>query len=278
MTRTIIFSVTTILLLISLTNCFAAVGEPNEQKDIEAQSTGTAPVARRPRPRADIVTMAEFYLRDGNAVSGRLLSEDNTQIVIEQPSDGTLVTKTFSKRELDARTLKTRPVPESQYYTRVAEYFAARTWDFRDDPDDFIAAIRSYERAKQLLRSGGADEERIAGIDSAIKRIEEDREVWTKEVESRAKLKKLEYEAEAENRLKQLEKQVAESNVRLNESIKYLDKTAADIKNDYERLEKTVTGLNRDFVKQLNDIQVRLTNDEIALNEIWVRLQFVGRP
>jgi archaellum component FlaC len=258
------------IVLISFTICLAgAVGEPNERSQ-------KAPVVRR--PRAEAVTMAEFYMRDGNAVSGRLLSEDNTQIVIEQPMDSTLVTRNFSKREMDARTLKTRPMPESQYYTRLAEYFAARTWDFRDDPDDFIAAIRSYEKAKRSLEASGADGERIAEIDRAIKKLEEDREVWTREVEPRAKLKKLEYEAEAENRLKQLEKQVAESNVRLNESIKYLDKTAADIKNDYERLEKTVSGLNKDFVQQIRNLDLRIQSNVNAINDIWFNCCFRPRP
>jgi hypothetical protein len=254
----------------------SAVNEPNESNKIRSKSIESAPVARR--PRIEMVTMADFYMRDGNAVSGRLLSDDNTQVVIEQPVDSTLVTRSFSKRELDPRTLKTRPMPESQYYTRLGEYFAARTWDFRDDPDDFIAAIRSYEKAKQSLQTSGADEGKIAEIDRAIKKLEDDRDVWTREVESRAKLKKLEFEAEAENRLKQLEKQVAESSVKLNESIKYLDKTVSDIRNDNKRLEVTITNINKDFVQQINALQVRLTNDEIAINDIWLRLQFVGSP
>ena len=274
MKRIIIFAVTAAAIILSGAN-IAAINEPNESNEIRSKGIGSAPVARR--PRMETVTMADFYMRDGNAISGRLLSDDNTQVVIEQPLDSTLVTRAFSKRELDPRTLRTRPVPESQYYTRLAEYFAARTWDFRDDPDDFIAAIRSYEKAKQSLQTSGADEGKIAEIDKAIKKLEEDRDVWTREVESRAKLKKLEYEAEAENRLKQLEKQVAESNVKLNESIKYLDKTVSDIRNDNKRLEVTITNINKDFVQQINALQVRLTNDEIAINDIWLRLQIIGR-
>lgn len=267
MARKIIFSITTIT-VISLTICFAAVVESN---DVEAQSSEAAAVVSRPRQRMEVVTMADFYMRDGNAVSGRMLSNDNTQIVIEQPLDSTLVTRTYSKRELDPRTLKTRPVPEYRYYTGLAEYFAARTWDFRDDPDDFIAAIRSYEKARQSLQSGSTDEERISEIDRAIKKLENDRDVWTREVESRAKLKKFEYEAEAENRLKRLEKQVAESNVRLNESIKYLDKTTDDMKKDREQLEQTISQLNKDIVGQLQVLQNQIVDNRAAINDIWYR-------
>jgi DNA repair exonuclease SbcCD ATPase subunit len=234
----------------------------------------------KPRTKVEVVTMADFYLRDGNTVSGRLLSEDNVRVVVEVPSDidSTLVTRTYSKKEIDTRTLRTRPLTESRYYTQIAEYFAARTWDFKDDPDDFIQAIRCYERAKQSLVSYGAEPDKLAEIDRAIKKLEDDREVWTKQVESRAKLKKLEYDAEAENRLKRLEKQIAESNAKLNESIKYLDKTAEGLKNDYNAVQKSISDLNKDFVKQINNLNARIDRDEIEINKLWLRLQIVGRP
>jgi predicted nucleic acid-binding Zn-ribbon protein len=161
---------------------------------------------------------------------------------------------------------------EWQYYSRLAEYFTARTWDFVDDPDDFIEAIRCYEKAKQSLQAGGADSERIADIDKSIKKVQDDREVWTREVESRAKLKKLEYDAEAENRLKKLERSVAESNVKLNESIKSLDKTADGLKNDYATLNKSMGDMNKDMVKQVNSLQVQLNDHLVLINNLYVRL------
>jgi predicted RND superfamily exporter protein len=168
-------------------------------------------------------------------------------------------------------------MPEWQYYVRLAEYFAAKTWDFVDDPDDFIEAIRCYEKAKQSLQAGGADSEKIADIDKAIKKVQGDREVWTREVESRAKLKKLEYDAEAENRLKKLERSVAESNVKLNESVKSLDKTADGLKNDYTNLNKSMGDLNKDMVKQVNNLQVQLNDDRILINNLLVRMDLCCR-
>ncbi len=275
MNRIIIFGVTAAAIILS-NICSAAVSEVNESNEIRSRSVERPAVAKR--PKVEVVTMAEFYMRDGNAVSGRLLSEDNTQVVIEQPLDSTLVTKTISKRELDPRTLKTRPMQEWQYYSRLGEYFAARTWDFRDDPDDFIEAIRSYEKAKRVLQMSGADEERIAEIDKAIKKVADDREVWTREVESRAKLKKLDYEPEAENRLKQLEKQAAESNARLNESIKYLEKSTADMKKDYARLEKMISGVNKDLVEQMRILQVQINENRAYINDLYNRLFLSSRP
>ena len=276
----IIFLTVTVAALVLLLNGFAAsVDEPNKGDAVRpAVPVSEAPIRiAKPRARVDAVTMVDFYMRDGNTVSGKLLSDDSTQLVVEQPFESTVIARTYSKREVDTRTVKTRPMPEWQYYVRLAEYFAAKTWDFVDDPDDFIEAIRYYEKAKQSLQAGGADSERIADIDKAIKKMQDDREVWTREVESRAKLKKFEYDAEAENRLKKLERSVAESNVKLSESIKYLDKTAEDLKKDYQNIDKTIGDLNKDMVKQVNNLQVQINDNRILINNLFVRLDLCCR-
>ncbi len=263
------------IVMMSLTFVFSSVGSAagaediNESNATEASEGGVISAPVTPRSRIDTVMFADFYLRDGNTVSGRVLSDDKNQIVIEQLVDSTLVTKSYSKREVDTRTFKPRRILEPQYYVGLAEYFAARTWDFVDDPDDFIQAIRSYEKAKQSMLSGGADENRIAEIDKAIKKLEDDRAVWTKEVESRAKLKKLEYDAEAENRLKKLERQIAESNAKLAESIEYLDKSTANMKGDYEQVQKSVTDLNKNLVEQIRILQVQINENRVLINELW---------
>lgn len=230
------------------------------------------------RAKVDLVIMVDFYLRDGNTVSGKLLSEDDTQVVVEQVVGSTIVPRDYSRKEIDTRTLKKRSVPESRYYVQMAEFFVSKTWDFADDPDEFIQAIRCYEKAKQSLQSGGAEAEKIAEIDKAIEKVHNDRDVWTREVESRAKLKKLEFDAEAENRLKKLESKVAESVTQVNSSIKYLDKTAEDMKKDYQRIETTIDGLNKEWGQQIRELQRRVQEDQTAINDIYGRLSFVGVP
>jgi uncharacterized phage infection (PIP) family protein YhgE len=258
------------LLLFSI--CFAAAtSEPNK-----SSPASESVISVKPKPRADTVTMADFYLRDGNVVSGRLLSDDKNQVVIEQTSDSTLITKSYTKKEIDTRTLTTRIVPESRYYAQLAEYFKAKTWDFTDDPDDFIQAIRCYEKARQAFLDSGADEEKVAQIDNEIKKIKQDREVWTSQVESRAKLRKLEYDAEAESRLKNLEKQVFESNIKLNESIKYLDKTTADIKDDYQQLQNTVAEMNKDLAEQIRTLEEQIQDIQEDIRDI--RFHCCPRP
>jgi hypothetical protein len=278
MTRMVFLTVTAIVLALLLNNFAISVDTPNEVTVRPAVPVSELPsTIAKPKMKVDIVTMVDFYMRDGNTVSGKLLSDDSTQIVVEQPFESTVITKTYSKREVDTRSVRTRPMPEWQYYVKLAEYFSAKTWDFVDDPDEFIGAIRSYEKAKQLLQASGADNDKIADIDKALKKVRDDREVWTKEVESRAKLKKLEYDAEAENRLKKLERTIAESNVKVNESLKSIDKTAEVIKTDYANLEKKVGESNKDMVKQIADLQQLMVDNRSLINNLFLRIDVCCR-
>ena len=279
MARVIFLTVTVIALVLFLNGFAVSVEEPNKGDAVSpAVPVSETPITTaKSRAKLDLVTMVDFYMRDGNTVSGKLLSDDATQLVVEQPFESTVITKNYSKREVDTRTVRTRPMPEWQYYVKLAEYFSAKTWDFVDDPDEFIGAIRSYEKAKQSLQSGGADNEKIADIDKSIKKVQDDRDVWTREVESRAKLKKLEYDAEAENRLKKLEHTITEGNVKLNESIKSIDKTAEGLKNDYKNMDKAIGDLNKDTVKQINGLQAQI-NDHLALiNNLFLRVDVCCR-
>jgi len=268
MKRIIFLSVAAITVLI-LTVCWAAeTKEPND---------GGAAGVKKPRPRVELVTVVDFYMRDGNTVSGKLISDDKNQLVVEEPQQSTLVVRTYTKKNVDTRTVAMKTMPESQYYSRLGEYFAAQTWDFKDDPDEFIQAIRCFDKAKQSLEQSGADQEKIAEIDKAIQKISRDKEVWTTQVESRAKLKKLEYEAEAENRLKKLEQQVMESNAKLLESIKSMDKTMEDVQNDYRRLEKNLTDLNKDFVEQVRNLQAQINDNRVAINDLAAQMFLISR-
>jgi hypothetical protein len=265
----VIFLTVTVITLVLLVNGFAAsVDEPNKGAAISE----TPITLVKQKARVDSVTMIDFYMRDGNTVSGKLLRDDVTQFLVEQPFESEVITKTYSKREVDTRTVRTRQMPEWQYYVRLAEYFSAKTWDFVNDPDDFIGAIRCYEKARQSLQAGGAEAEKLADIDKAIKKVQDDRAVWTREVESRAKLKKLEYDAEAENRLKKLERSVAESNAKLSESVKSLDKTAEGLKNDYKNIDKTIGDSNKDLVKQINNLQSQINDNRVLINNLSARV------
>lgn len=277
MSRVIFLKVIAITLLL-LSVCFAAaLNEPNDQSGAAGQSP-EGDTVKKARQRISSVTIADFYLRDGNTVSARLLSDDKTQIVVEELLESKLVTRAYSKKEIDMRSFATRAVPEWKYYIQLGDYFVAQTWDFVDDPDDFIQAVRCYERAKQSLQAQGDDAERIAEVDGLIQKIRQDKEVWTSQVETRAKLKQFEYQAEAENRLKKLEKQIEEGNAKLSESIKSLDKASVGLKDDYQRLEKNLTGMNKDFVEQIKILQRQIDENRAAINDLSFRIFLITRP
>lgn len=205
------------------------------------------------RARTSAIRMADFYTREGKLLFGKLVSEDKNKITIEQLEESKIVISTYSKRDIDPRTLQTRAVPEYKYYMDLAEYFSGRTWDFKDDPDDFIQAIRCYEKARQLaVGADTQDNERAAQIDEKIKQLQADREVWTREVESRAKLKKLELDAEFENRLKELQDKVNASSQKVTESVERLDKTIAEIQSNHRKLEQAISAMEQETARRLN--------------------------
>jgi ElaB/YqjD/DUF883 family membrane-anchored ribosome-binding protein len=103
--------------------------------------------------------------------------------------------------------------------------------------------------------------EKISQIDQKIKHIEADRELWIKEATSRAKLKKLEFEADIEKRLKELEERLDSINQQVNQMM-------AGVKNDYQKLEKTLSDTNKDISGRLEIIDERLGTDRRLIERI----------
>ncbi len=235
-----------------LSDLYAQTSRSLKPAETARRASETLTKSTRPRARTDFVRMANFYLRDGKLVFGKLLSEEKNKITVERLDESRIVVSTYSKREVDSRTLQVRSIAEAAYYIELAEYFSGRTWDFRDDPDDFIQAIRCYEKAKRsLAETQGPDSEKIDEINKKIEHLQADRQIWTREVESRAKLKKLEFEATIETRLKELEDKV-------NASSQQIDKIATDVKDNYQKLEKSIAGIEQGISRHLNILEERI--------------------
>jgi len=210
--------------------------------------------------RANSVRTADFHLRTGELIFGKLLTEDKNKITVERLEESRIVVQTYGRREIDTRTVDIKTVPEYRYYLELADYFAGRTWDFRDDPDDFIQAIRCCEKAKSALggsAAGGQDSERIEQINERIKKLEADRQVWESQVKSRAELKKLEFEAEAVNKLKELEDKVNAGSQQVTKSVERLDKAITDIQENHRKLEGGLFGIQQ---------QLNVLADRTAVN------------
>jgi len=248
--------------------CFSplyAQSEPN-QTAVEQKTAEPPKESKEMGAKTSYVKMADFYLRDGKLAVGKLISEDKNKVVIEQLNDSEIVVTTYSNKEVDMRTVHTKAIPEYQYYIDLAEYFAGRTWDFRDDPDDFIQAVRCCEKAKQLLSEAQKNGGKIKQIDDEIKRLRADRDVWTKEVEPRAKLKNLEFEATVETRLKELENKV-------DAAAQHLDKSVADMNDNCRSINESISTLNKDIARQLDSLAERteINKRRIDYLEYYVR-------
>ena len=65
----------------------------------------------------------------------------SAKVELEMLVGSKIIVATYSKRDMDTRSLQVKSVSASKYYGNMAEYFAGRTWDFKDDPDEFIQAM-----------------------------------------------------------------------------------------------------------------------------------------
>lgn len=238
----IVTIITGTFILLAAFRCFsnAYAQTARSESNIEKEQTVVETPRKTTRPRMDFVKMVDFYLRDSEKlVFGKLVLEDRNKITVERLDESRIIVSTYSKREIDARTLRTKNIPEAKYYLELADYFSGKTWDFRDDPDDFIQAIRCWEKAKQSIAgTQGQDSERIVEINKKIKRLQADRKVWVREVQSRAKLKKLEFEATIETRIKELEDKVAASS-------QQVDETMTNMKDNRQKLERGISEMDR---------------------------------
>lgn len=248
-----------------------AQSNPNQQPAETKQTTvGTSQEAKKSRPRTNFTKMVDFHLRNGELVFGELVSEDKNKITVKQLDESRIVVSTYSKREIDTRTLHTGNVSEAKYYLDLAEYFTARTWDFRDDPDDFIQAIRCYEKARQsIAQTQGQDSEKIEQINEKIEQLQADRQVWIREATSRARLKKLEFEAAIETRVRELEDKVNTNSQQVNKSIERLDKIAADMEYNYQKLGESISGINKDMSRQLKMLDDRIELNRRLISRSW---------
>lgn len=237
------------LLVLSL--CFS------QQKD-----TAISKQAGRLRPKPAVVKMVDFHLRDGQLVFGRLISDDKNKLTVERLDESRIVVSTYSKRDIDARTMQTKNILEYKYYTDLAEYFSGRTWDFRDDPDDFIQAIRCYEKARKLvLETQSPDSKKATQIDRKIEQLKEERQAWTEQAESRARLKSLEFEAEIEKRIEELEAMI-------NQAGRRTEKNKADIRDNSVKLNRSISAMKKDITRQFDIMNNQIETNAAFLNRI----------
>lgn len=218
-----------------------------------AASATTAPVQTEPARRLpSSVRTADFYLKDGTLIFGKVIEDDRNKITVERLEGSSLVAVTYSRKQIEPRSIQIKNVPTAKFYADRGDYFAGNTWDFKDDPDDFILAIRSYEQAKLAVdTSSPLGAEKAKEIAGKIGALQDDRKVWAREIEGRAKLKELEFQAEYVSRFKEMQDQIEAGNKSLSASIARLEETINTSEEGRQTLEQNFMTLDQDVRQQL---------------------------
>jgi len=215
----------------------------------------------RDTKKVDKVRMVSFFLKEGKMVSGREIAVDSNKITVAELINSQIVVNTYSTREIDLKTRSVRIISELDYYEDLAVYFASRTGDFRDDPDDFIQAIRFYEKARNVMvEAGKTDSPKIEDIQRKITALQADRQVWVRETQNRAELRKLEIQATLNDRIQSLQ----EENDKSKDD---LEKIAAELKI----LRQDILLLSRDISLSVSRLEEETISNRREMDELWRR-------
>ena len=237
----------------------------------KVQRKGTLLSSGPAKSRAGKIRMASFFVnlagqgktKYRKLVTGKVVSEDKNQITVAELDQSKIVVCTYSKKEqVVGGTLSRKVMPETKYYEELAEYFSSRTGDFIDDPDDFIQAIRFYEKTKRIItETQGIDSEKVAAIEKNIQELKAGREIWTRQTKDRAQLKQLEFEATFDVRMKELVDEI-------NRTSDELYGITEDIRNDYKNLKGLLSDFDRNVSLELQDVKNRMALNRNQIDDL----------
>jgi len=264
-TSAIIITTTTLAVLL-LTVVQSNVAAPaQDETDLDINS---AQVRSFERPRIEFIRTVDFYLRDGQFVTGKVVEEDKSKITVEQRDGSTIKLLTYTKKEVDSRTVRISNVPEHRFYDQIGDYFAGRTWDFRDDPDDFIGAVRAYQMAKAAATKSERRQEEIDQIQAKIDKLEADRQTWVEQVRDRAKLKEFEFQATFDERMKDLESRFDQTTQLLDQALERFDVFAKQTGKNFDGLKKNLSDLNGDITGRLQVLEERIEKNRQLIDDV----------
>lgn len=143
------------------------------------------------------ITLVELELK-GRKITGRLISDTDDVMKVKVLGAGEIG---YSWKLIN--NVKRRTVTRDVYYEMVGDYYANRTWDFKNDLEDFIQARKSYARALLYAKS----DERKAELREKYENIQQEREEWQRENVKQEQLRKAEKEADTAELQKELTRQ-----------------------------------------------------------------------
>jgi len=231
--------------------------------NIYAQQGESSTSAGTDEMKIGYVRKVSFHLKKEpvGIIFGKVIVNDGSLITLAKLDGSKIVVVSYGKREIDSKTLLLRKIPESKYCKELAEYFAGRTGDFKDDPDDFIQAIRYYEKAKRLLaQAHSQDSKEIQEVEAKIIELKRDRDVWEKEIKTRAQLKKLEFEDMYTEKMQELKDIIDRISQRQ-------DNIIVSSKNDLIELTKDIADLERGFNRSLDRLAEDIYFNKVEFND-----------
>jgi hypothetical protein len=219
-------------------------------------------VRRKPIEKVQLIS---FNLTGGQRINGKLVSEDPYQIEINEIRGSRIVLSTYFKTGIDKNSIIYKTVSELDYWRDTGKYFLQKVWDFQDDPDEYMQAIRCYQQARTIAEEAvGADHKLVTELDEKIDEIEKDMEKWAGQAKTRADLRKLEVLSTLDARLQKIEEQINANSDDITAIRQELANNNAAI-GDYNDLRNKITG--DELAIQL--LQQRLLKFETELDDIW---------
>lgn len=220
-------------------------------------------------PRTNRVRLMTFTLVDSRTIIGRVISEDKIQITVNYPHHGKLVTETFSRQQIIPETVGYRNSLAFNYWKETAEYFVSKTWDFENDPDEFISAIRCYENALEIAKKQrGPDHELVREIEAQIEDLQSQRNRWQAEAKKRAEMKSLEFEAGFEKKFETLTDIIEQQA----SSLAYVQRKLSEVLTSMEKLniewQNKAVQIN-DLADRVSRLREDVNRNARAVEDLW---------
>lgn len=203
------------------------------------------------------VDMISFVTLEGQTIRARIISEDKTQITVSFPKDSKFITVSYGRDQFFPNSINRQSMLDIDYWTEMAALFESQIWDFQNDPDDFINAIRCYENARDIAAAvRGNSHELVKSFQQKIDELNSQQQKWEQTAQKRIEQIKLENQANEEDKFKDIYKAIDENNQRL-----------AVIENSLAELQKTQTALN-ELRTQTQEFQKITSEDLEKLNQL----------
>jgi hypothetical protein len=247
-----------IFLLVVLLADMSAYADENRR----TQDSNTLSLRRKPIEKVQLIS---FNLTGSQRINGKLVSEDPYQIEIDEVKGSRIVLATYNKNYIDKSSVIYKTVSELDYWRDMGKYFLQKVWDFQDDPDEYMQAIRCYQQARTIAEDAlGVDHKLVAELDEKINEIQKDMDKWAEQAKSRSELRKLEVLSTLDTRLQKIEEQISANSDDIAAIRQELANTTAAA-GDYNELRNKIA----DDELTIKLLQQQMLNFESQLGDLW---------